>query len=379
MPKFTFSSDDLGRAFGIVKVVKPMTGDYAMRFDGGRLIIYSSDKRKYARAEAVPKSSDVSDGPYRSDEFYVASDRQSLLDSDLDTITVSVTDKGVSVRAEGDGQTRNATLKKRADNSRRPPIPTFPDMTGAATVRARLFEELLRQVSCSAQIRETKTEEDMKVNQVHFYPDRGCATSTARFFGSAAFLDGLALDLSVVSSDLPAMRAFCARLGDSEISVHQDKSHLYLGDPSTGAVLCFARVASKKPPLSLLADDGYDVVVHADQAKLLKALQWAGMVVEGTQRVTLSSSRSEGGQSVLEIRNGTQEVSTMPVDVVHGQTLRADFPVRILQSVVGYTDGDTVVLKYGHRDLKTVMEVSSSAPDPSGVRSRHFLQSMVAR
>ena len=375
MPKFTFDSDELGRAFGIAKVVKPMAGDFAMRFDGDRLTVYSSDKRRYARAEVSAKSVDSLDSDYKSEEFYVAADRQTLLDSDLSTITISVGDKGISVRAEGDGQTRNATLKKRSDNSRRPPIPTAPDLSSAVRVKARLFEELLRQVSCSAQVKETKTDEDMKVNQVHFYSQHGCAMSTARFFGSAAMLPGLGLDLSVVSADLPTMRAFCSRLSDADVLVHQDKSHMYLGDPQTGSFLCFSRVASNKPPFSLLSEDGYDVVVHADQAKLVKALQWANMAIEGTQRLSIRAA-----DGLMEFKNGSQEVSQLPVEIPVGTELKGDFPVRILQSVVGYFGEGNVALKYGHRDLKTVLEISEAAPpEPSAVRARHFLQSMKER
>ena len=51
MPKFQFQPEDLKRALGTAKIIKPVTGDYVLKFSGGLLSIYSYDKRRSARAE----------------------------------------------------------------------------------------------------------------------------------------------------------------------------------------------------------------------------------------------------------------------------------------------------------------------------------------
>lgn len=375
MAKFTFTPEDLRRGFNVAKLVKPVSGDFVLKMDSGRLVVASSDRRRFSRVEVTPSRSD--DPSFSSDEFFLPKDRLALFDTELTQVVLSVTEKGLNIKAEDGGQVRQANVKRRQENSRRPAMPPRPPTAGTR-IFAKHLEELLHQVSCSALVKDTKTEEDMKVNQVHFYSEECLASSNARFYGSVSHLPGLALDLSVVSSDLPALISFCARSKDDHVVFAQSGTHLVLTDPGTDSSLVCSRIASAKPPIQLLSEDGYASVIRVDQAQLKKSLTWATMATDGTQRVTVEASAGDGGQIPLTVSSGGQELSRLPAEFESGSSMKADFPVRYLAQIVGYLSEGRTVLRYGHRRAPNVLELCSDS-DSSPVRSRHFLTSMKDR
>lgn len=372
--KLEFVPDDLRRGLAIAKLVKPLTNDFVLKVMGGNLVIYSYDKRRSARAEIRPINSIPID--YQSEEHFLPSERQSFLDSELTSITLTVTEKEMKVKTDDGKQSRQATIKRKAELSRRPPIPIRPSLEGTTTFpSARDFEELLRQVSCSALIRETKTEDEMRVNQVHFYPEQSCAVANARFYATMATMPGMNIDLSVVSADVPLMKAFCSKLSDKSIQIGQDQTRLFLIDPSTNSYLIFTRVASKKPPLSLIPEDGHQIIVAIDRDQLAKALGWAALAIEGTQRLTLVANAEPDGKGVMEFLNGKQQISQIPVEFKLGKRLAADFPVKYLSGIVRYLGEGNACLKYSHPAAPTVLEIAEQTPEGE-VRARHFIQAM---
>ena len=377
MPKFTFQSSELKKGFGLARVVKPETGDFCLRFTRQSLTVFSYDARRYVRVEIPCGDSDVTDDAYSSSEFYILVDRIALFDSDLDSVTFTVNEKSLGIKAFGGEQIRKASLKKRSPRSRRPSIPDPPSCDDVSTVPREGLDQLLRQVSCSAQVKETKTEEDMRVNQVHFYPSDGCAVSSARYFGSVAYMDGMSLDLSIVSSDIPAIKAFCNKVDGDAVVLGQDDKALYVMDPDTASFMSLSKVSGKKPPLRLLDDEGFDTVLVIDQERLSKSLGWAQLAIEGTQRMSFRASKDSGEEGTIELYNASQEISQLPVRFLKGSALKADFPVRFFFSMTKFVDGD-VSLKYGHKDAPTILGISQHEVNGS-VRSTHYLQSMRER
>ena len=371
MAKLTFVPDQLKRAFALARLVKPASGDYIIKVISGTLVIHSADRRRFCRSEVKPSSTTAGDENYTSEDFYLPADRQSLFDSDLDSVSLSFTDKGMQIKAEGSGQTRQATLKKRADNSRRATCPPRPTVSGTS-VKASDFQDLLHHVACSALVRETKTEEDMRVNQVHFYPDAECAVSNARFYASVSTLDGLALDLSVVSSDVPLIKNFCSKFA-GDIIVGQDKNHLFIADPVSHTCMFFSRVACNKPPLTLLKDEGYKIDILVDRAQMAKALQWSVMAVDGTSRLSLAASGSE-----MSMSSKGQELARVPVSFELGSDFKADFPVKILNNILTYTTTEKVLLRFGHKDAPSILQITEYDSE-SKARGRHYVQSMEDR
>jgi hypothetical protein len=376
MPKFSFSPDDIKRGFNLAKLVRPMTGDYVLKINGAVLSVLSYDRRRFCRADIRALDTDAQDD-YVSDEFFLSADRQTLFDAKLSSMSVSVTDKGLNIRASEEGQSRSAVIRRRPDNSRRPKVVLRNLPAGGTVTQAKLFEELLHQVSCAALIRETKTEEDMKVNQVHFYPDQGCATSNARVYASAAFLPGLILDLSIISADIPTVRAFCTKSKTENIIVGQSPSHLFLADSDSNSYLMLSRVATTKPPLFIVSEDEYTVELELEKTQLTSSLSWAKTAIEGTSRLSLAVVRTADDSGSLDMSANGQEISSIPVKFRKGKELRADFHVPTLFNIASAVNCDSIIMRYSHPKVPTLLELT--AAKPSDVPARHFIQCMRAR
>jgi hypothetical protein len=382
VPKFNFTPESLRKGFSLTKIVKPETGDFYLQFTDSHLIIFSSDRRRFTYAQVKPMNSSGIPDNYKSDEFYLMTDRISLFDSDLDLITISVNDKSLSILASGGDQTRQATLKKRSVAARRSPIPNITLPSSFSSFQASQFEDLLKQVSCSALVKETKSDEARRVNQVHFYPDKECAASNARYYASIAFLKGLNIDLSIISDDLPLARSFCAHC-DGDIKISQDSIRMYLIDCTTGSLLALSKMVGSKPPLSILDQDGFSTEIQIDKTHLSKSLNWSVLAIEGTQRLNFKAIRIDDSVSdgIVELSSGPQELSKLPTLFVKGNKLQADFPVRFFSSIVGYMDDGNITLRYDHRTNPTILEVSqvNHLGNSNEVQSVHYIQSMKVR
>jgi hypothetical protein len=379
MPKFTFDSAELKRGFAMAKIAKPETGDFCLQFLSASLVIFSSDKRRYTRVQIPVKSTDGVDIDFHSDEFFLLADKIALFDSNLESVAITVNDKSLSIVASGGGQSRQATLKKRSISSRRPKMPAALSMAPTCVLPTDEFGELLRQVSCSALIKETKSDEARRINQVHFYPDKNAAVSNARYYESVAFLPGMQADISLVSDDLPQTKSFCNLCSDKNIQLLQDNSRLYILEPSTGSFLALSKINTQKPPFSILDDAGFTACAEIDKAQLSDSLKWAVLAIEGTQRLSFRASRhnNDAPDGTVELSSGAQELSHLPIKFIRGKELNADFPVRFFASIIGYLDEGEVCLKFGHPTLPTILQISQKVAGV--VQSHHYLQSMKER
>jgi len=211
------------------------------------------------------------------------------------------------------------------------------------------------------------------VNQVHFYPTEKCGYSNARTYATVAYMDDLALELSIVSDDLPVMRAFCSKSSGDDVVIGQDRTKMFLSDPKSGSIISFSRISCNKPSLQVLPDDGYGVEFEVDRSQLVKALQWANMAREGTRRVSFKMSDGSMTMSC----NG-QEVSSLPISFLSGDSMSADFPADILAGVISYTESEKILFRFQHKILE-ICDTKKLGVKVFSVRSRHFLQAMKER
>lgn len=376
MTKFVFNPESVKRGFALAKLVKPMMGDYVLHFSGKVLSITSCDRRRFCRSEIAALSGDVPDD-YSSDDFYLSSDRHTLLDSDLSSMSVNITDKGLNIKFEDEGHSKSALIKKRNENSKRPKMMTRERPFGGTSVNASNFENLMRQVSCSALVKETKTEDDMRMNQVHFFPDESCAYSSARTYATVAFMKDLNLDLSIVSADIPIIRSFCAKSKVENVNIGSDQKSLFLIDSTTNSYITMSRVNTSKPSFDVFTDE-YATEIEVPKNILVSSFSWAKTAIEGTARLSISAVRAAAGDSgVMEMSAEGQEITNFPVKFRKGKELRGDFKIDMIANLAAYVDDDVAVLKYSHVKLPTLLELTSSTT--GDVYSRHFIQSMKAK
>ena len=382
--KFTFSASCLKHGLSLAKIVKPSSGDFMVRFGKTGATFYSADKRRITLVNIASDSVlDVDDG-WLSDEYCVPAVKMSLFDSKLETVTFSVSDSGMTVKASDGHQTRRATVKRRSDSTRRNVIPVLKH-GNLSLIDPKKFGKLLRVVGCSALVRETKTEEEMRINQVHFCSEQESAFSNARYHASIATLKGMNLDLSIIGSDIPSIRSFCAKL-DGKVGLFQDKNKLYVVDVLTNSVFIMGRVLAAKSDFDFPTDE-FSIEMTFSREKLLSGLDWALTALDGTQRL---SCEVEDGLMKMSNKG---EIFSMPVVFVRGSSFRADLPAKFLRTAVEHTDSDDVVIKFGHEKFPTIMEVSDrigadkigqseeegEGKEGSCVHIRHYLQIMKTR
>lgn len=354
-------------AISIARTIKPTSGDLALSFSNGRMRVWSYDN-KFGHFRSAVGSVRFLDGNIESeDEFYIPLDRVGLFETDLSSMSMSLTDKGLSVKFEGTNRSRSAVLKRRSGNSKRPRFPNDIDTSGFFEIRVDLFDDFLRQISCSALVRETKTEEDMGVNQVHFY-EGGWASSNARFYATLAQMNGFDADLSIVSSDIPAIRSFCSKSGESVLFGFDSKC-FKIFDPKSKSWITFSRRNSKKPSLSL-PDSSHNVSIEVSKDDIQKSVKWCVMALDGTQRVTLSV-----GEDSIRMLSGTSELSKVPAKI-DGSPFTTDLPVKVLSTICDHLSDGPVSILFGNKSMPEVVEFTQPG---SPVLSRHFVKGMRTR
>lgn len=364
---------DLTTALALARIVKSDSGDLAIRVEGKSISFFSYDKRRFVVSRVNANGDSVPLG-----DHYISLDRIQILESGLESVSLSMSGNSMTITSDGGGQSRTAVLKSRAPGSRRPPIPSIPaDVKLEHSIKSSELDWILRQLSCSALVKETKTDEDMRINQVHFFGDAKCSTSSTGYHVTAVRASNIDLDLSIVSSDIPAIRAFCTKCHGDVIVVSSNDKHIFFSDVRTNSFLALSRISSKRPALSLPDHDGFKNAFVADGQIVTQNAEWASMAIEGTQRVTFSVSRFADGSGEVKLIHG-QELSKFPVRFLSGEGFSADFPIRYISSVLSYIDGQ-VLFRFSHKDVETLLCISGYPDRNDGLSSSHYMQCMRSR
>lgn len=369
MSKAIFKSSDLKTGLILSRLVRSSDENYMVKFSSGKLSIFSRGKRGTLRVEIEPKINGFSPD-FESITHFLTLDRFSILESDFDEIEISFSDKGMVIKTKSDNQSRNSLLKKRNDNSKKEEMPSFPKFPDSmVSIRSDIIESSFKYLSFSSNLKKTKTEIEMKHNQIHFYPKEKIVMAHANTFASVISIPDVNIDFSIISSDIPVLRSFCSRLKRENVLIGQDSSHLYLVDPITNSYVSFSIMNTNKPKNFVPDQQEYKVEYVINGDMFYDNLAWALNSVEGTKRLTLDfSSENE----TLRMLNGDQEISVMPVKFIKGRDLRIDVKMDMLAGLVdSVTDYDLRFL-FDHKESKNLIEITTV----SGDEVRHFLASM---
>lgn len=366
--KVVLSAEQLKKLINTTKIVKPMSGDYVLKVSDGKLHLCSSDKRhiSYSVVQCdAPRS-------FESEDAYLSTDRLSIIEPKSDSVTFNFADTGLTVK-QGD---KSATIRKRSDASKKKRIRyCLPDKN--FSINSKKFDSILKAAGVSASVKDTKTEEQMRINQVHFYSKDHAIVSNSRFYASCVNYDSLTVDLSVVSSDIPILRNFCQKVGgENQIDVSFDERNLYLSDPTTGSYVQSQRVKCNVPPYSHFVDS-YSVTCEVNPSLMKENVAWAMTALEGTNRISFRAMNvGPDGKGYISISTPKEELCRFECRFLSGNEIIADYPLNILSSVVSNFDSGTMKLKFGHFSVPTVLEIEV---DDGEVIGRHFIQSMKAK
>ncbi len=209
----------------------------------------------------------------------------------------------------------------------------------------------------------TKTEDDMKINQIHFYGSDKCAQSSSRFHSTQVFSDHICFDLSVISSDIPIIRSFSQRVS-GDVKIFCDQSYYYFSDSLS--FFRFSRIVGNKPSFSVIDSSDFSDKIFLEKEKFIENLHWANSTLEGGRKIVFNIS-----DNVVSFSHKykTSEYEINPT----GKSLILNLPSEIFYDVVSCVNSDTIDLSFGNSKIDGLMMISESYTDFS---VKHFLRSV---
>lgn len=363
MTSLSLSPSSIKSCLSVAKIVKPVFGDFSISLNTHKISFSSLDKRRavvsvHNHGYELPKN----------EEFFLPLDRINIFDLNLDNLQFNISDKGLNVKHHGGDTSKSALLKRRADNSKRPNPPSIDGSTLVSSISSKSLDNILKAASCSALVKDTKTEEDMRVNQVYFYASDSVVVSNARFYASYIHDDSINFDLSLVSSDIPFVRNFCNKY-HGQIYIYTSDIRTFFVDHESRSFICFNNVSNSRPILNNPKINSYkhDFVISMDSFK--EAIRWVSSTLDGTQRFTMNVSDKK-----INFKNSDQVLASFPVD--YDGNFSADFPIKVLQIISDFMFDCDVRFIFGIESLPDILILEQVN---NGVRSRHFIRSMKSK
>lgn len=361
----TIKSKSLKDGFNIAKIIKPSDGDFLLTFKQDGLYITSYDKRRFICAR-VELNSDFKE----CEEFLLPQDRSSLVEGDLDDVSLSVNDKGLSLKYHSSGVKKTATIKRRSLNNKRMPVRGVVESESPYSIQSDVLDKILTASSASALVKETKTEEDMRVNQIFFNSKNRCVFSNARFYATFVFHESISKDFSIISADIPIIRSFCDR-ARGMIRISDNDNSICFQHESTGNYLIINKLPSKSEnKLSLPDTHECDFHLSCDMDKFKGAIKWAALTLEGTQRLTLSYQIEE---KVVSFSQGDMILTSIPAESDCEKGFAIDLPLKVLTSICEYLFEGNLVCKFGIKNLPDMVSFEQLQGD---LITNHFVRSM---
>lgn len=359
----------LKSSLALTKIIKPVLGDFSIRFSEDQCIYITSVDKRRSVTVRIHHGNDSE----MNSEYYLPIDRTALFEADLKNLSISETEKGLSVKYSEDGSTRNALIKRRSSNSKRPDLPTLPENLDFVSIKAKIFDHILKMVSCAALVKETVTEEDMRINQIHFYQKESYVASNARFYGSQVYSPSLSLDLSLVSADIPYVRNFCSR-AKGAINIAVDSQYIYIVDEQTSSWMRLAKVATQVPNSKFIHVDPAERRFSISTEVFKSVARWLMNSLDSSQRITIKIINEDDEYFLKCISVTGIELSVTKVE--SDSTWSADFPVSILNTIADHLIEGHVDVYYSPKDLNGILVFSQKIDDTI---ANHFLRSMKPR
>lgn len=349
MMKISIDPVVLKKSFSIVKLVKPVLQEYSIKLKDGDLYLSSGDRRR----SVTSLIRDVADKSI-TEEYFLPMDRSVIIDAALDKCDLNITEKGAKITFSSDGVSKSALLKKRNADPKKAPTIDKPWKDGAQIYDAEALSFILRASACSAQVKETKTDEDMRINQVYINGQDGVAVTNARYFASQVRSEHIKTNLCVISSDIPIMVAFLDRI-KSVVKVYDLNKKVVVSSEDDSSWITFNKIVGSINKASVLPDYLGSGSVSFTKDMLKECIRWVEAAVDGTQRITLNID----GDHLRFLSNGSEIASTRISN--SSVQYKADLPIKILSHFVETLMDVPLTLSVLDINLKNIVAIKQSS------------------
>lgn len=356
--KISFDPEKIRQAISVAKLTKPASGDFTLKFTGGDLVICSQGKRGQSWAQVAPLEPN---NDFVSDEAFLPYEKSLFLEGNNDTCTLVFDDSYLSIKVRSGGSNKSARVPLRNNNTKRSKLPEKLDLVDPHPIDKKVWSEILGSLSYSAQVKNTKTDIEMRQNQIYFYGDQHAAYSNARTYASCATHESLDFSVSIISSDVPTVRAFIQKAGD-DIMVGVNDGDLFFCSEDRNRYVSFARMVNKFPAYKIPSTEGFKHHATFKTEEWKKNVTWSVKAVEGNNKVLARFSSDS-----VSILDGSKElISFMP------SSCDGDFSfymnLDILVGISSVINSDEFTLCYAHESMDNMIEFR----DNGQVQSRHF-------
>jgi hypothetical protein len=369
MTSYIFQVQNVKKALSIIRTVKPEDDDFRIKFSENSMIVSSADKRRKSTSIVASVDSSTSVG-YMSDEFSIPFEKKILFEPESDMMSISINDESISISGKSDVNKKRASIKKRVNNKLSLfKIPDIPD--NIEPIKSNALIDIINHVSPSAKIDETKSEEDMRLNQVHFFKNH--VVASARFYASVVELENFPSETSIVSSDIPLIKSFCSKIGTkNNIFIHDDGSRIHFS--SNNSFLTLSKVQClNRPTPSVFGVDEFKIRIRIKSKLLSESLNWVDAAIEGTQRITLLADCKS---NTCKFMQGTNDLASIDVNFLLGDGLKIDLPARVLNTVIENLESEYVDLLTCHPKSANLFQIYyESGP----LKITHMMQKMKER
>lgn len=360
--RLAFDPEKIRRAIIIAKLTKPATGDLTLKFTGGRLVISSQGRRGQSRSEVLPLEDP---GGFESDEAYLPYDKSLFLESQNDSVALVFDDRYLNIKVRSGSSNRSARVPLRNNDTKRGKLPAKIELTESNPIDKKTWSDVLSSLSFSAQVKTTKTDIEMRQNQIYFYGEEKSAYSNARTYASSASHESLDFSISIISSDVPTIRAYVQK-GPDDQCVGVVDNQLVFSATDGSSYISFSRMVNKFPPYKVPVPDGYKHSVELNTEEWKKNVNWSLKAVEGSNKIRVICTPES-----VSLMDGPKELVSFPSLDCSGE-FSFDTNLEILIGISSVINSDKFDLFFSHPTLDNMIEFRDRGP----VMARHFFTSV---
>lgn len=345
------------RGLQIPKLLKSGIPEVLIQENERGLKISSYEKRRMVEVVIPSTSVNLPHGV----QYSISFDHPLFNESDVESWSIEPKKDILKFIFKNNGSTKVTDIRKKA----KPVDVTIPtDWVEVASVNKACLLRSMDHLEASANVKDTKSEEDARINAVFFRKDLSFSINRH----TASVTDGLAsVDFSIPSLDFAVIRGFVERLDhNGDVSISKSKNYMRVGQ---GDIFLYTTLINSREPNFSRLNDKYLFNFETKTSDLKALVKWSEYNAEASSYLT------------LEFKGASCEFKTKfkSLGEISGINKSSPFTVNLpskgFVGLMDYLEGDIVNLRYSHEAMSTIFNLNVS--DSSGVSSYdHFIQTV---
>lgn len=335
------------KCLGMPKLLKTSASEVILErgLDGIRAL--STDKRRVITSTLDGSSYGIDAGI----QYSIPYDHPMFNESEVNTWSLSPKKESLRLDLKLVGGHKNSDFRKKAIPFR---FEDKLDYVLLSSVSKSDFLYVLDSLEVSANVKDTKTEDEARINALFFR--QGDAFTINRHMASVVDFKST-MNWSIPSLDFAVVRGFVDRLS-SESIVYIYKSEEYLKIQQDNTTLYLQRLLSKEPGFT--SPDGvYDYEFQVNSSVLKSYVKWSDYNADASSYFIFEF---EGNK--CSIKTKYKDLGEFEGIVGNGK-FSANLPNKLLVNTIEYLHAGVVRMRFGHSKHPTIFNMSQVNPDNS--------------